>query len=151
MKISGVAVIVCASVLSTATYAQSSGSEAEKIAQSLTKPDAAANAQINSLEGLSASVRGDWVAAAALAAKAYRENPNVTNEFNLATSYQRIGRSTLAIPLYQDLATRGQFTVTHVVYDYRHEGGGRRMDQFISDEASRRLDMIAGLPASLQP
>lgn len=56
-----------------------------------------------------AGARGDWTESAQLADKSYREQPNIWNEFNLATADEHIGRADLAEPLYANLIERGQF------------------------------------------
>lgn len=104
---------------------------------------------LDRLNAMSAGVRGDWTTQVTLAARAYRENPSLVNQFNLATGYENTGRSALAIPLYQDIASRGQFVSVKAVYDPRTTPRGRLLLPNLADEASRRLNAIAGRPASL--
>jgi hypothetical protein len=149
MRKIGITLVVGAALLTSAAHAQTSSAEISRASQALRQPDKAGNGSLHGLQGQSAGVRGDWALAASLAVKAYREDPTVANEFNLATAYQNTGRSTLAIPLYQDLTRRGQFTTAKVVYNYRDEASGRKMNHLISEEATRRLNMIAGRPAAI--
>jgi hypothetical protein len=86
-----------------------------------------------------------------LAAKAFRGDPTLTNEFNLATGYQHTGRSDLAVPLYRDVSARGQYIHIQPIYDYDDAADpaapGRLIDSTLGQESDRRLNMIAGLPA----
>jgi hypothetical protein len=103
----------------------------------------------------SASLKGDGTSEVALAGKAYREDPSLLNEFNLATGYERLGRTVLAIPLYQDLAVRGQYINVEAVYNYDsplYAGvRARHMNSTLSAESLRRLNQIAGRPAPFNP
>ena len=97
--------------------------------------------EVNSEEAMLA---GDWNSATAMAGRAYREDPNLKTEFNLATAYEHSGQAALAIPLYQDLARRGQFVDTQALYDYR---SGVRPDRVVfnyAGEANRRLAVLTG-------
>lgn len=102
-------------------------------------------------DALSAGLRNDWTTQTALAARAFREDPSLVNQFNLATGYENTGRSALAIPLYQDIASRGQYVSIKAAYDPRNESRrGRLLLPNLAAEASRRLDAIAGRPAPLE-
>jgi hypothetical protein len=92
-----------------------------------------------------AAVLGDWSAALAVTEKAYRDNPTLGNEFNLATAYAHTGRADLAIPLYEDVAAKGQFSNATVLYEYRRSDGRLSHRTFnYSDEALRRIALLTG-------
>jgi hypothetical protein len=85
-----------------------------------------------------AAARGNWSLTEKLAEQSYREAPDVYNEFNLATAYQRLGRFDLAKPLYQDLVLRGQSTETLPIQNF--DGSEPpHMAPFIGQEAAKRL------------
>ena len=118
---------------SAANLDQSSGSTAGAVAES---------------QAEQAAVNSDWTQVAILAAKSYREGPSVANEFNLATAYTHSGETTLAIPLYADVAERGKLSTARVLYDYRHNGYRPPHLTFnYADEANRRLAVLTGQPA----
>lgn len=91
-----------------------------------------------------AMLAGDWNSATAMAGRAYREDPNLRTEFNLATAYEHTGQVGLAIPLYQDLAQRGQFVDTQALYDYRSGIRPERVRYSYAGEANRRLQILTG-------
>jgi hypothetical protein len=109
--------------------------------------DAQAAARAKSL-AVRAAALGDWPAAAALLEKVYRNDPSLGNEFNLATAYARTGQTTLAVPLYVDVAKNGQFNSAVVLYEYRSETDPRtsRRSFNYSDEALRRIALLQGEP-----
>ncbi len=109
--------------------------------------DAAAAARAKSL-AVRAAALGDWPAVAALLEKVYRNDPSLGNEFNLATAYARTGQATLAIPLYEDVARKGQFNSATALYEYRGEIDPRtpRRNFNYSDEALRRIALLQGQP-----
>ena len=90
------------------------------------------------LNSNSASQRNDWTLAASLAEKSYKAKPDMWNEFNLATAYQRSARGELAVPLYLDIVDRGQFVRTNPIPSL---DGSRTtpMLPFMADEAALRL------------
>jgi len=92
-----------------------------------------------------AAVLGNWSAALAVTEKAYRDNPTLGNEFNLATAYAHVGRADLAVPLYEDVAAKGQFSTATVLYEYRRSDGRMSHRTFnYSDEALRRIALLTG-------
>ena len=105
--------------------------------------NAAALVELNSEH---AALAGDWTAVTALSGRSYRLSPSLTNEFNLASAYERGGQSALAVQLYNDVAENGQFTLGAALYA---NGGGRpgQPAHFnMSDEANRRLSALTGEP-----
>ena len=96
------------------------------------------NSTPDGTEAQLAGARGDWKTSVKLGEQAYRENPNIFIEFNLATAYQRIGRDDLARPLYVDLVTRGQYRDMTTIQNFDGSWPSR-MDETVSQEASRRL------------
>ena len=124
-----------------------------ELAAELRAPDNPADAPLHATHATEAGAANNWYVEVALAEKAYREDPTVQNEFNLATGYQHTGRATLAIPLYQDVAARGQYMQSRAVYNYEAAPNvpGRVIDSTLGMEAQRRLDMIAGKPAPFNP
>ena len=119
---------------SAANLDQSSGSTAGAVAES---------------QAEQAAVNSDWTQVAILAAKSYREGPSVANEFNLATAYTHSGETTLAIPLYADVAANGQYTTVVAQYDYRSGPRPARVSYNMTDEANRRLVELTGQPYDL--
>ena len=94
-----------------------------------------------------AAASGDWAAATRLMEAAYRADPNIGNEFNLATTYARAGKVELAIPLYEDVARKGQFTNAASIFDRKDAETGRRRKTFnYSDEALRRIALLTDQP-----
>jgi len=93
------------------------------------------------LDAESAAARGDWVVSAALAQQSYKEQPDVINEFNLATAYQHTGRSDLAVPLYIDLLDRGRYTRTAPIENFDRTMPPPMLPR-ISDEAALRLKIM---------
>ena len=91
-----------------------------------------------------AMLAGDWNSATAIAGRAYREDPNLRTEFNLATAYEHAGQAALAIPLYRDLAVKGQFTWTQALYDYRHGPRPEHVQFNYADAANERLAALTG-------
>jgi hypothetical protein len=138
-----------------ATAALSGAALAADFSKDINAPDSIQNASGDAQSAQTASLAGDWTSEVALAGKAYKEDPSLLNEFNLATGYEQLGRTTLAIPLFQDVAARGQYIHVQAVYDYhaRVLGGARvrHMDSTLSDESTRRLNLIAGRPAPFNP
>ncbi len=124
---------------------------ASDMANNLVAPDHVYNAGRDRQDAQLASLKGDWASEVVFAGKAYREDPTLLNEFNLAVGYEALGRTTLAIPLYQDLSARGQRVRVEAVYNYdRPIYAGehvRHIDPTIGGEADRRLNQIAGRPA----
>jgi hypothetical protein len=129
----------------------SGAASAADTSKEVNAPDSVYDANLNQQDAQLASLKGDWVSEVALAGKAYREDPSLLNEFNLATGYKQLGRTVLAIPLYQDLALRGQYIHIDAVYNYDsalYAGvRARHMNSTLSDESVRRLNQIAGRPA----
>jgi len=109
--------------------------------------DAQAAARARSL-AVRAAALGDWPAVTALLEKVYRNDPSLGNEFNLATAYTRTGQTALAIPLYEDVAKKGQFNSATALYQYRDEADPRtpRRSFNYSDEALRRIALLQGEP-----
>ena len=109
--------------------------------------DANAAARARSL-AVRAAALGDWPAVAALLENVYREDPSLGNEFNLATAYTRTGQVALAIPLYEDVARKGQFNSAIALYEYRSEVDPRtpRRSFNYADEALRRIAALQGEP-----
>lgn len=107
--------------------------------------DAKAAARAKSM-AVRAAALGDWTAVAALLEKVYRNDPSLGNEFNLATAYARTGQTALAIPLYEEVARKGQFNSATVLYEYRSEIDPRtpRRSFNYSDEALRRIALLQG-------
>jgi hypothetical protein len=95
-----------------------------------------------------AAALGDWPAVTALLEKVYRDDPSLGNEFNLATAYVHTGQTALAIPLYEDVAKKGQFNSATVLYQYKDEADRRtpRRSFNYSDEALRRIALLQGEP-----
>jgi hypothetical protein len=132
--------------MSAAAIAAFTGAaSAADVSTQASAPDSLYDANLNQQQAQQASLRGDWVSEVALAGRAYREDPSLLNEFNLATGYERLGRTTLAVPLYQDLAARGQYIHVEAVYNYDSPlFSGARVRHMNS---TRRLNQIAGRPA----
>ena len=137
-----VAIAIGIAALSTGASAQDQGGTF----------DAQAAARAKSL-AVRAAALGDWPAVAALLEKGYRDDPSLGNEFNLATAYARTGQVSLAIPLYEDVARRGQFNSARVLYEYRSEVDPRtpRRSFNYSDEALRRIAALEGEPFPDRP
>lgn len=91
-----------------------------------------------------AMLAGDWNSATVIAGRAYREDPNLRTEMNLATAYEHEGQVALAIPLYRDLEVKGQFTWTQALYDYRHGPRPENVVYNYAEEAHRRLALLTG-------
>ena len=108
--------------------------------------DAAAAARATYRAELAAA-SGDWPSATRLMEAAYRADPNIGNEFNLATAYARAGRVELAIPLYEDVARKGQFTMAAPIFDRKDADTGKPRKSFnYSDEALRRIALLTDQP-----
>jgi hypothetical protein len=88
-----------------------------------------------------AGARGDWVMSALLANKSYKEQPDIWNEFNLATADQHIGRNDLAEPLYVDLITRGQFVTLDPVQNFDGSWPTEMLGT-VAQESNHRLDRM---------
>jgi hypothetical protein len=88
-----------------------------------------------------AGARGDWIVSAQLAEKSYREQPDIWNEFNLATADSHIGRNDLAEPLYVDLIERGQFTNLDPVQNFDGSWPASMLGT-VAQESNRRLDRM---------
>ncbi len=74
---------------------------------------------------------------------AYRTDPSLANEFNLATTYARAGEVNLAIPLYMDVAKKGQFTSARAIFDRKDQDPKAPKASFnYSDEALRRIALL---------
>ena len=78
---------------------------------------------------------------ARLANKSYREQPDVWNEFNLATADSHIGRNDLAEPLYVDLIGRGQFVDLNPVQNFDGSWPAPMLGT-VAQESNRRLDRM---------
>jgi hypothetical protein len=140
------------STIAAVAFAQASF--AADLTAELNAPDNPNRAPLHAMHAQEAAFNNDWITQVAFAAKAYREDSTVQNEFNLATGLEHTGRIILAIPLYQDVSARGQYVASHVVYDYRKEPyivGQRVIDSTLGGEATRRLNAIAGRPAPFNP
>ena len=94
-----------------------------------------------------ASQRGDWAVSASFAERSYRENPDIRDEFNLATAYEHIGQGGKAVPLYIDLVERGQFTKTQLIDNYDGLPQSPLLP-VIADEAALRLNRMSAQTAS---
>jgi len=129
-----IALIGCV-VAATSASAQAAGQSAET-----------RSAALMELQAQSAAVDGDWSAVADLAGRAYQQSPSINNEFNLATAYTHVGQTALAIPLYADVAAKGQFVEAPVLYDYRSRPRPVRVRYNVADEANRRLELLSGQP-----
>jgi len=143
-------------LLSAASALAFSGAAtAADFSKDINAPDSIYDASSNAENAQVASLSGDWTSEVALAGKAYREDPSLLNEFNLATGYVKLGRTTLAIPLFEDVAARGQYVHVQAVYNYAsplNDGvRARHMDSTLSEESARRLNLIAGRPAPFNP
>jgi hypothetical protein len=88
-----------------------------------------------------AGARGDWIMSARLAEKSYREQPEIWNEFNLATADSHIGRNDLAEPLYVDLIGRGQFVDLNPVQNFDGSWPAPMLGT-VAQESNRRLDRM---------
>src|SRR5947209_5373405 len=64
---------------------------ARSIQSELNAPDRRFSSNRHEADALLAGEKGDWSNAVLLAAKAYRENDSLSNEFNLANGYQNTG------------------------------------------------------------
>jgi hypothetical protein len=96
---------------------------------------------------LAESQRGDWKVALEFSERSYKQTPDIINEFNLATAYQRTGNNALAIPLYIDLEERGQYTPLATLLNYDGTLPKHVMLRTVSLEAAARLkplDVDAG-------
>lgn len=99
------------------------------------------NAATDLVQAELAGARGEWRVSAQLAAKSYREQPNIWNEFNLATAYEHIGRRDLAEPLYVNLVERGTFVGLNPVQNFDGSWPAPMLET-VAKEASRRLDKM---------
>lgn len=108
------------------------------------------NAQLDSAAAQSAGDKGNWASETALAEKAYREDPDLLNEFNLATGYERTGQNAKATALYQDVVVKGKSTTMDA---NRPDGDSPAAitDANMSDEAGRRIELMAGRPSEVVP
>jgi hypothetical protein len=88
-----------------------------------------------------AAARGDWAVSAELADKSYREQPNIWNEFNLATADEHIGRMDLAEPLYVNLIERGQFVDIQPIQNFDGSWPAPML-WTVAQESARRLDRM---------
>jgi tetratricopeptide (TPR) repeat protein len=109
--------------------------------------DAQAAARAKSL-AVRAAALGDWPSVTALLEKVYRNDPNLGNEFNLATAYARTGQTERAVRLYEDVAKKGQFNSAVALYEYRSEANPLKLRRSFnySDEALRRIALLQGEP-----
>jgi len=107
------------------------------------------DAQTDALHGQSAAQRGDWLISAAFSGRSFKQTPNMTTEFNLATAYQHTGRADLAIPLYIDIAERGQYLKTVPLLNADGTWPLNLMSSTYADEASKRLLSMGARPESL--
>ncbi len=130
-----IALIGCA-VAATSASAQSQSAETR-------------SAALMELQAQSAAVSGDWAAVADLAGRAYQQSPSINNEFNLATAYTHTGQAALAVPLYADVAAKGQFVEAPVLYDYRSNVRPERVRYNVADEANRRLELLTSQPSQV--
>jgi len=106
-----------------------------------------ADAHSDEIQGEAASQRGDWKVALEFSERSYKQTPDIINEFNLATAYQRTGNNALAIPLYIDLEERGQYTPLATLLNYDGTLPKHVMLRTVSLEAAARLkplDVDAG-------
>jgi hypothetical protein len=106
--------------------------------------DSKDSAALSNMKGQAALLAGDDATATAFEAKSYAKQPTLSNEFNLATAYQRTGQFALAIPLYQEVVSGGKYTNGLFVYNYRTTFRPGPAGFNYAQEASRRLDTITG-------
>ncbi len=109
--------------------------------------DAAAASRAKSL-AVRAAALGDWAEVTRLLEKVYRDDPSLGNEFNLATAYVHTDQASLAIPLYADVARKGQFNQAVALYQFKSDVDPllpRRSFNY-SDEALRRIAALQGDP-----
>jgi hypothetical protein len=99
------------------------------------------NSGVDLIQAEMAGARGDWIVSAKLADKSYREQPDIWNEFNLATADSHIGRNDLAEPLYVDLIGRGQFVDLNPVQNFDGSWPAQ-MQGTVAQESNRRLDSM---------
>jgi len=117
-----------------------SGQRAEAV-QTLSRGFDKAGADEDARVAEMAGVRGDWAMSASLAARSYKEKPDIWNEFNLATAYQRTGQGAKAVPLYLDLVDRGQFTRTREIDSFDGEFQQPMLPN-LADESALRLNRM---------
>ncbi len=127
----------CIALISCAVAATSVSAQGVQSAESR-------SAALMELRAQAAAVDGDWSAVADLAGKAYQQSPSINNEFNLATAYTHTGQTSLAIPLYADIASKGEFVEATVLYNYRSGPRPERARYNVADEANRRLQLLSG-------
>lgn len=121
---------------------------APAMAQNLSLTSGSTAAHIAELNAEQAAVDNDWSAVAADAARAYQAAPSAENEFNLAVAYENTGRATLAIPLYRDVAARGQMAIGRALYDYHRTRGPDHKAFYLRDQAANRLYALTGVPVA---
>lgn len=107
--------------------------------------DAAAAARA-SVQARRAAAIGDWPTVAKQLEEAYRADPSIANEFNLATAYAKTGQISLAIPLYTEVARKGQFTMATALFDRGDDQTKRPRSFTYSDEALRRIALLTNQP-----
>ena len=106
------------------------------------------NARSDEFQGEVAAQSGNWKLTLAFSQRSYQQKPDLFNEFNLATAYQRTDNIALAIPLYLDLVERGQYTATHSMLN----ADGTLpppMLRTISMESAKRLGVLGVRPTTI--